>query len=71
MSIHEEWYFLPITTLPEILVVFKGEAATLVYAAHWQHFCEPAALPMNADTPAASCSLAVFIGQKPLLDFDM
>jgi len=32
-------FFLPITTLPEILVVFKCEAATLVYAAHWRYVC--------------------------------
>jgi hypothetical protein len=60
-------FFLPITTLPEILVVFKCEAATLVYAAHWQLFCRPAGLPMNTDTPAAPYSLAIFIGRNHLL----
>jgi hypothetical protein len=59
--------FLPITTLPEILVVFKCEAATLVYAAHWQFFCRAAGLPMNTDTPAAPYSLAIFIGRNHLL----
>ena len=60
-------FFLPITTLPEILVVFKREAATLVYAAHWQFFCRAAGLPMNTDTPAAPYSLAIFIGRNHLL----
>lgn len=62
MPIHGIRKISPIAILRENYVVFRCEAARLVYAAYWHSFCRRAALPMNADTPAATSSLVVFIG---------
>jgi len=61
LSVCEMREVLPITILPESCVVFCGEAARLVVVAYWQDICRRAALPINADTPAASSLLLAYI----------
>ena len=66
LSVCEMREVLPITILPESCVVFCGEAARLVVVAYWQDICRRAALPINADTPAALCSLISSTGLDPI-----